>query len=427
MNEQKTPPNADKNQNNAGNRLRRHHRSRRRRHQDRSGRRQQGTPRSEVMKALQADEDAATDVVTDVVTNAVGSDVADVNNDVIADENAPLTDAGAEEAPVTPAKEYVEIVGVRFRSNAKTYYFDPRGVLYRVGCAVIVETSRGMEFGTVTIANRPVDTSLIVPPLRAIVRVATENDLARNEKNRAMEKEAAVIGAERIEKYGLDMKIVDVEYTFDNSKLLFYFTSEARVDFRELVKNLASIFKTRIELRQIGIRDEARLMGGLGACGRPFCCSSFLSDFTQVSIKMAKEQNFSLNSAKISGSCGRLMCCLRYEHDAYEEALKNTPSNGTLVSTPNGEGIVIETRPLAGMVKVRFEDKNDSPKYYSCSELTVLGKPRRTNNNSDATEHEGEKKQGNGNTPRKANARNNQEPAADKIADEGQAETENNG
>ncbi len=266
----------------------------------------------------------------------------------------------------------VEIVGVRFRANGKVYYFDPCGASFALGASVIVETSRGIEFGTVSIANRFVSAPKVVLPLKKVLRAASADDVARNERNKKMEQEASLVCTEKIKKFGLDMKIVDVEYTFDNSKLLFYFTSEGRVDFRELVKSLASVFRTRIELRQIGIRDEAKMLGGIGSCGRPFCCSTFLPDFVQVSIKMAKEQNFSLNSAKISGTCGRLMCCLRYEHDAYEEALKIVPHTGTVVSTPYGEGTVIETRPLTETVKVKFEDKGENPRFFSCKEITVL-------------------------------------------------------
>lgn len=277
----------------------------------------------------------------------------------------------------------VEIVGVRFRTNAKVYYFDPAGKLYPLGTAVIVETSRGTEFGNVTIANRPIRASEIVSPLKKILRAATPEDIEHNQRNRKLEAEAALVCEERVKKFNLEMKIVDVEYTFDNSKLLFYFTSEGRVDFRELVKNLASIFRTRIELRQIGIRDEAKMMGGIGSCGRPFCCSEFLSDFAQVSIKMAKEQNFSLNSAKISGSCGRLMCCLRYEHEAYEEALKASPRVGATVSTPDGVGTVIEIRPLAGSVKVRLDEKNETPRFHSVNDVTVVRASKKAESNDE--------------------------------------------
>ncbi|MBQ8350967.1 MAG: hypothetical protein IJY20_02845 [Clostridia bacterium] len=266
----------------------------------------------------------------------------------------------------------VEIVGVGFRTAGKTYYFSPKSFQLTVGTPVIVETARGVEMGKITIANRMVSSSEIVAPLREIIRPATAADISRHEENRRLEERAAEICKQKIKSHKLDMDLVSVEYTFDNSKLLFYFTAENRVDFRELVKDLASVFKTRIELRQIGIRDEAKLMGGFGVCGRPFCCSSFLSDFVQVSIKMAKEQNFSLNSAKISGACGRLMCCLRYEHDVYEEAIKLTPSVGSYVSTANGLGVVTETRPLAGTVKVRLDEKTEAPRLYAVSDIKVI-------------------------------------------------------
>ena len=264
------------------------------------------------------------------------------------------------------------VVGVSFRNNTKTYYFDPGKLTITAQDHVIVETARGAEYAKVVFGNREVPTSSIVSPLKRVIRVATPQDAKRHEENRAAEKRAFEVCEEKIAKHKLDMKLVDAEYTFDNQKLLFYFTAENRVDFRELVKDLASVFRTRIELRQIGIRDEAKMMGGLGVCGRPFCCSSFLPDFVQVSIKMAKEQNFSLNSAKISGSCGRLMCCLRYEHEAYEDALKTTPPVGSTVETPGGPGIVIETRPLLQTVKVRHDEGNNNTKLYSCDEIKVI-------------------------------------------------------
>ena len=264
------------------------------------------------------------------------------------------------------------VVGVSFRSATKTYYFDPGKLNITNRDFVIVETARGTEYAKVVFGNREVPTSSIVAPLKRVIRIATEQDAKRNEENRAAEERARKIGEEKIAKHKLEMKLVDVEYTFDNQKLLFYFTAENRVDFRELVKDLASVFRTRIELRQIGIRDEAKMMGGLGVCGRPFCCASFLPDFVQVSIKMAKEQNFSLNSAKISGSCGRLMCCLRYEHEAYEDALKTTPPVGSAVETPAGPGTVIETRPLLQTVKVRHDEGNNNVKLYSCDEIKVI-------------------------------------------------------
>ncbi len=284
----------------------------------------------------------------------------------------------------------ITVVGVCFRNSTKTYYFSPQDLIVTPKDYVIVETARGLEFGKVTMGNRAVSSSQIVSPLKNVIRIATAEDIKRNEDNRIAEERARTIGEEKIAKHKLEMKLVDVEYTFDNQKLLFYFTADGRVDFRELVKDLASVFRTRIELRQIGIRDEAKMMGGLGICGRPFCCSCFLPDFVQVSIKMAKEQSFSLNSAKISGSCGRLMCCLRYEHEVYEEALKTTPPVGSTVSTANGEGFVIEARPLAQVVKVKLSDSNDAPKLYACSDVTLLtvGKGRRPKNEECESEKE---------------------------------------
>ena len=275
----------------------------------------------------------------------------------------------------------IEIIGVTFRSASKIYYFAPNGITAQLGDFVIVETSRGLEFGKVLVPNKFLPISEVVMPLKSIIRKATEDDKQKHEKNRLAEEDARKICEERIKALNYEMNLVDVEYTFDNSKLLFYFTADGRVDFRELVKNLASIFKTRIELRQIGIRDEAKIMGGLGSCGRPFCCSEFLSEFAQVSIKMAKEQNFSLNSAKISGSCGRLMCCLRYEHETYEEALKTTPRIGSTVSTSAGNGTIIETRPLLQLVKVRLDDKPETPKLFECSEVKVI-KGAKANNST---------------------------------------------
>ena len=330
-----------------------------------------------------------TEGVTEIkeeITQKPTEEAAD--NDVSGDDILDTFDSVAAQKldDTTPT---VEIVGVRFRTNSKVYYFDPAGKLYSLGTSVIVETSRGIEFGTVTITNRPIRASEIVSPLKKILREATEEDIAHNQNNRKLEAEASVVCEERIKKFDLDMKIVDVEYTFDNSKLLFYFTSEGRVDFRELVKNLASIFRTRIELRQIGIRDEAKMMGGIGSCGRPFCCAEFLSDFAQVSIKMAKEQNFSLNSAKISGSCGRLMCCLRYEHEAYEEALKASPRIGATVSTPDGVGTVIEIRPLAGSVKVRLDEKTETPRFHSIRDITIIRSSKK-NENADEQDENGD-------------------------------------
>ena len=269
-------------------------------------------------------------------------------------------------------KETVEVVDVAFRNSGKNYFFSPGESTFSLGDRVIVETARGIELGRIAKTNHKVDAEKIAAPLKKVMRKATPDDIERSDRNRELEISAAEIAQQKIAARKLEMNLVDVEYTFDNSKLIFYFTAENRVDFRELVKDLAAIFRTRIDLRQIGIRDEARMVGGLGSCGRPFCCTSFLSDFAQVSIKMAKEQNFSLNSAKISGACGRLMCCLRYEHDSYEEALKLVPSLGSYVETPNGNGSVTEVRPLAGTVRVKLDDKPEAPKLFSVSEITVL-------------------------------------------------------
>lgn len=277
-----------------------------------------------------------------------------------------------ENTPVQDRESEVEIIGVKFKPTGKVYYFASNNNKAKADDQVIVETARGLEIGMVATPNKFVKESEIVPPLRPVIRIATPADIKHAEENKAKEAEAFEICKNKIAEHKLDMSLVEAEYTFDNSKLLFYFTSDGRVDFRDLVKDLASVFRTRIELRQIGIRDEAKLLGGLGVCGRAFCCSSFLSDFVQVSIKMAKEQNFSLNSAKISGACGRLMCCLRYEHETYEEAIKKTPPIGSYVKTANGNGVVIETNPLAELIKVRLDDKPENPKAFTVSDVTVL-------------------------------------------------------
>ena len=255
----------------------------------------------------------------------------------------------------------VHVSGVRFKPGGKIYYFDHGDLTIKNNSYVIVDTARGLEFGEVAFGDKLVKESSLVLPLRQVVRVATKDDIERNAANKEKETEAFAICLEKIQKHGLDMKLIEAQYSFDNSKLLFYFTSANRVDFRELVKDLASVFKTRIELRQIGIRDEAKIMGGLGACGRPLCCASFLSDFVQVSIKMAKEQNLSLNSGKISGCCGRLMCCLQYEYQTYREEGAKTPSVDSTVKTKDGVGVVTESNALAGTIKVRLKDKPDSP------------------------------------------------------------------
>ena len=270
-------------------------------------------------------------------------------------------------------KTEYEIVGIRFKNGGKIYYFDSQGVELRAGECAIVETARGIEYGNVALANKTLPVSELVMPLRPVIRKATEEDAVKYEENHRKEVEAAKIFEQKIVEHKLEMKLVDVEYTFDNSKLLFYFTSDGRVDFRELVKDLASVFRTRIELRQIGIRDETKMIGGLGVCGRPFCCKKFLDDFGQVSIKMAKEQNLSLNSQKISGACGRLMCCLRYEHEAYEDALKNLPKIDSYVETPDGNGTVCELVPLAGIVKVRLSGTDQTViRQYPAESIKVL-------------------------------------------------------
>lgn len=253
-----------------------------------------------------------------------------------------------------------EIVGVRFQGAGKVYYFDPDGKPFSKGDPVIVETARGIECGEVAMDNREVPDDQIVKPLKIIIRAATPDDLKVVEENHAREKEAYRICVQKIAAHKLEMKLVDVEYTFDRSKILFYFTADGRVDFRELVKDLAGVFRTRIELRQIGVRDESKLLGGLGICGRPFCCSTFLGDFQSVSIKMAKEQGISLNPVKISGTCGRLMCCLKYEQNAYEHLLRVTPRNGTAVDTKEGRGVVVDSNLLTGMLKIRLNKKPDA-------------------------------------------------------------------
>ena len=271
-----------------------------------------------------------------------------------------------------------EVIGVRFKDVGKIYYFAPKGEKMAKGSYVIVETARGTECGLVAMPNREVDDELIVKPLKSVLRKASEKDLKMMEENKAKEKDALKICEKKVAEHGLDMKLVDVEYTFDGSKILFYFTADGRVDFRELVKDLASVFRTRIELRQIGVRDESKMLGGLGICGRALCCSSFLGEFQPVSIKMAKEQGLSLNPTKISGTCGRLMCCLKYEQDAYEYLIKITPPKGALVKTKEGKGTVIDVDLLRGNVKVSLLGKEESaPITCSKREVRVLSKPQK--------------------------------------------------
>jgi len=253
-----------------------------------------------------------------------------------------------------------EIVGIKFKDVGKVYYFSPNGMTFQKGDKAIVETARGLECGEVATENSDVPDESIVAPLKPVIRHATKEDLATVEQNKEKEKKAFQICEEKIARHGLDMKLVDVEYTFDSSKILFYFTADGRVDFRELVKDLAGIFRTRIELRQIGVRDGAKKLGGFGICGRPFCCNTFLGEFQPVSIKMAKEQGMSLNPVKISGTCGRLMCCLKYEQDTYEHLLRHTPKVGAIVETVEGRGTVIENNLITGMLKVRLDRRSDA-------------------------------------------------------------------
>ncbi|MBO5333607.1 MAG: stage 0 sporulation family protein [Clostridia bacterium] len=254
----------------------------------------------------------------------------------------------------------VETVGIRFKDAGKIYDFDADGKKFNKGDYAIVETVRGMECGIVAKPNHGTNEDDINKPLKKVIRVATEEDIKTLHENKEKEKEAFKICEGKIEAHGLQMSLVDVEYTFDRSKLLFYFTADGRVDFRELVKDLASAFRTRIELRQIGVRDESRMVGGFGICGRPFCCNTFLNDFQPVSIKMAKEQGLSLNPTKISGTCGRLMCCLKYEQDTYEHLLRVTPKVGAIVDTPDGKGRVIENNLITGMLKVTLDRRPDA-------------------------------------------------------------------
>ncbi len=266
-----------------------------------------------------------------------------------------------------------EVVGIRFKEVGKIYHFDPKDISFSIGDKVIVETARGIECGTVATANSNVDDDSIVAPLKPVIRLATDADIKKLEENKAKEKAAFKTCEEKIAKHGIEMKLIDVEYTFDGSKILFYFTADGRVDFRELVKDLASVFKTRIELRQIGVRDEAKMLGGLGICGRPFCCNSYMGEFQPVSIKMAKEQGLSLNPTKISGTCGRLMCCLKYEQDSYEHLMKITPKAGALVETRDGRGIVTESNLISGVIKVRLDRNPDAaPTTYSRKQVKIL-------------------------------------------------------
>ncbi len=267
----------------------------------------------------------------------------------------------------------VKVVGVRFKKAGKVYYFDPDQFEIDAGANVIVETARGIEFGEAVIPTREITDDEVVAPLKKVMRVATEDDVKHASDNSRKEKEAFATCLQKIRDHNLEMKLIDVEYTFDNNKILFYFTADGRVDFRELVKDLAAVFKTRIELRQIGVRDESKMMGGIGVCGRVLCCSSYLGEFQPVSIKMAKEQGLSLNPTKISGTCGRLMCCLKYEQDAYESIIKRAPKTGAIVDTPEGQGVVVETYLIREIVKVKLDKGNETDlKSYKFNEIKLI-------------------------------------------------------
>lgn len=270
-----------------------------------------------------------------------------------------------------------EVIGIKFKPEGRVYFFSPGNEKFAAGEYAIVETARGIECGTVAEANRLIADEKVIKPLRPVVRRATSEDIKCVEQNREKEKQAFSVCEKMIAEHKLEMKLVDVEYSFDGNKILFYFTADGRIDFRELVKDLASTFRTRIELRQIGVRDEAKMLGGIGICGQPFCCSRFLDDFQPVSIKMAKEQGLSLNPTKISGSCGRLMCCLKYEQDTYEYLLSFTPHVGWTVRTSYGDGVVIDSNPITGALLVKLNDNESAPVKVMREEVKVLRKIRR--------------------------------------------------
>jgi len=271
----------------------------------------------------------------------------------------------------------VRVTGIRFKKMGKIYYFDPGDLKLENGMHAVVETSRGIEYGLVVIASKDVSEDKIVSPLKKVIRIATPEDDKAVATNKKKEAEAMEICREKIEKHNLDMKLIDVEYTFDHNKILFYFTAEGRIDFRELVRDLAAVFKTRIELRQIGVRDEAKMVGGLGICGRVLCCNSYMGDFDPVSIKMVKEQNLSLNPTKISGTCGRLMCCLKNEQAVYESLAKNAPSVGSVVETADGKGTVTNVSVLKGVVSVAVGDEDKVVRDYKVSEVKIIKRNNR--------------------------------------------------
>ena len=356
--------NANRNGNNHG---KKHNRGRRRFYKNNRPKREDKVREETAVTEVELDETELDEVTEE-------PELEDILEESFPEEEPASPPCEAEvNCPKEPKTPYYEVVGVRFRDGGKMYYFEPNNIDCDENSHVIVETARGLEYATVVMPKRTVSGSEVVLPLRKLVRIATDNDERRHEENLQKETEAYNMCLTKIEEHRLDMKLVEVEYAFDNSKLLFYFTSEGRVDFRDLVKDLASVFRTRIELRQIGIRDEAKLLGGLGICGRPFCCNSFLPDFVQVSIKMAKEQNLSLNSAKISGACGRLMCCLRYEYDTYLAESAITPKVDAIVATPDGEGVVVESMPLKGVVKVALDKDPTTFRLYRRDDLNVVG------------------------------------------------------
>ena len=277
-----------------------------------------------------------------------------------------------------------EIVGVRFKKLGKIYFFDPDGIKLNKNQNAIVETARGLELGEVAIANRMMDEDKLITALKKVVRVATKEDEKLFAENERKAQEAYSVCEEKIKKHGLDMKLIDVEYTFDSSKLLFYFTADGRIDFRDLVKDLAAIYKTRIELRQIGVRDEVKMLGGYGMCGRELCCCNHLGDLNPVSIKMAKEQGLSLNPSKISGVCGRLMCCLKHEQDVYEDKLSRLPNVGALVSTPEGKGTVEDVQVLKEIITVRIENGDEKiKKQFNSNEIQILKNSKKKDNRNE--------------------------------------------
>ena len=270
-----------------------------------------------------------------------------------------------------------QVIGVRFKETGKIYYFDPKGLKIKAGSHVIVETARGIECGKVAEGNKDIEDDEVVAPLKEVKRIATAEDMKTLENNRKKEKEAYDICVKKIADHGLDMNLTEVEYTFDGTKIIFYFTADGRVDFRELVKDLAGTFHSRIELRQIGVRDESKMIGGLGICGRPFCCSTFLNDFHSVSIKMAKEQGLSLSPGKISGTCGRLMCCLKYEQNSYDYLQKITPRRGAIVDCREGRGTVVDVALLTGKLKIKLDNSPDGAPYIANREEVVVVKEGR--------------------------------------------------